>query len=214
MHRRPLLTVLRGFLLGLFVLGGPGLPLIDARGCGMGRARSRWRAARDRCPGAPARTPMPASLAAPLPGSGPVPCTVLSAQCSDAARRRRHAVLARRPRPPSPPIPAHARAPRPSLRLTQQHSDIAQSLMRPSHDGRSALLAAQSPSSRAVQSCLEIPHVRTAPRRGGRIRGVALIQLRRHPRRRRGTPARDGDGLSWKSARRRPRDRRRVFKRW
>ena len=30
MHRRPLLTVLRGFLLGLFVLGGPGMTLIDA----------------------------------------------------------------------------------------------------------------------------------------------------------------------------------------
>ena len=73
MHRRPFLTALRGFLLSLFVLGGPGLPLIDAlvwHGSGTeqvaGSRLDRSGAARthaDSC-----------SLAAPVPVPGPMPC--------------------------------------------------------------------------------------------------------------------------------------------
>lgn len=73
MHRRPLLTLLRGFLLSLFVLGGPGLPLIDAvvwHGTGTEQvagtrldAKGATRSHADVC-----------SLAAPLPVPGPAPC--------------------------------------------------------------------------------------------------------------------------------------------
>lgn len=76
MQRRPLLTVLRGFLLSLFVLGGPGLPLVDAlvwHGSGVeqlsGSRIDEQGAARihaDIC-----------SIAAPLPVPGPLPCSAL-----------------------------------------------------------------------------------------------------------------------------------------
>lgn len=73
MHRRLLLTVLRGFLLSLFVLGGPGLPLVDAV-LWHGSSAQQVAGSRADAPGA-ARTHADAcSLAAPLPVPGPVPC--------------------------------------------------------------------------------------------------------------------------------------------
>jgi hypothetical protein len=75
MHRRWPLILLRGFLLSLFVLGGPGLPLIDAvvwHGSGSFQvAGSRLDA-----PGAARPHADTCSLAAPLPVPGPVPCAV------------------------------------------------------------------------------------------------------------------------------------------
>lgn len=86
MHRRWPLTLLRGFLLSLFLLGGPGLPLVDAvvwhgsgsaqvagsRLDGTGAARTHA----DTC-----------SLAAPLPVPGPVPCAVSPALALRNAER-------------------------------------------------------------------------------------------------------------------------------
>jgi hypothetical protein len=73
MHRRSLLTLLRGLLLSLFVLGGPGLPLVDAlvwHGTGTAQvAGLRLDAA-----GAARTHADVCSLAAPLPVPGPVPC--------------------------------------------------------------------------------------------------------------------------------------------
>jgi len=73
MHRRSLPTLLRGLLLSLFVLGGPGLPLVDAlvwHGTGTAQvAGLRLDAA-----GAARTHADVCSLAAPLPVPGPVPC--------------------------------------------------------------------------------------------------------------------------------------------
>lgn len=86
MHRRSLLTVLRGFLLSLFVLGGPGLPLVDAlvwHGSGVeqltGSRLDKQGAARihaDTC-----------SIAAPLPVPGPLPCAALPVPVMAPAER-------------------------------------------------------------------------------------------------------------------------------
>ena len=74
MHRRPLLTALRGFLLSLFVLGGPGLPLIDAL-VWHGSGTEQVAGSRLDQPGAARTHADSCSLAAPVPVPGPVPCS-------------------------------------------------------------------------------------------------------------------------------------------
>lgn len=112
MHRRSLLTLLRGFLLSLFVLGGPGLPLVDAlvwhRSGVEQLAGSRLeeqgalRIHADAC-----------SLAAPLPVPGPLPCQGLPLPAFQAAERVRESqppavrvslALDRGARPRAPPV--------------------------------------------------------------------------------------------------------------
>jgi hypothetical protein len=74
MHRRPLVTILRSLLLSLFVLGGPGLPLIDAV-VWHGSGSQQLAGSRLDEPGAPRLHADVCSLAAPLPVPGPVPCS-------------------------------------------------------------------------------------------------------------------------------------------
>lgn len=86
MRHPSLTTLLRGFLLSLFVLGGPGLPLIDAlvwHGSGTQQvagtrldATGATRAHADIC-----------SLAAPLPVPGPVLCAATPMPATRLAER-------------------------------------------------------------------------------------------------------------------------------
>ncbi len=92
MHRRPLLTLLRGFLLSLFVLGGPGLPLIDAVAW-HGSGSQAVAGPRINSQGAPRTHADVCALAAPLSVPGPVPCTVQPAAGSQPASRAPIAVL-------------------------------------------------------------------------------------------------------------------------
>ena len=92
MHRRSLLTVLRGFLLSLFVLGGPGLPLIDAV-VWHGSGAEQLAGSRVNAQGAPRSHADDCALAAPLPVPGPVPCTVQPTPGSGAAPASPIAVL-------------------------------------------------------------------------------------------------------------------------
>jgi hypothetical protein len=84
MHHRPL-TALRAFLLSLFLLGGPGLPLLDAVAFhGMGKpvaADTRL----DTEGGARAHADI-CALAAPLPFPGPLPCGQLRVAVASEAR--------------------------------------------------------------------------------------------------------------------------------
>ena len=73
MHRGSLLTLLRGLLLSLFVLGGPGLPLTDAL-VWHGSGTAPVAALRLDAAGAARIHADVCSLAAPLPVPGPVPC--------------------------------------------------------------------------------------------------------------------------------------------
>lgn len=85
MHRRSL-TLLRALLLSLFVLGGPGLPLIDAvvwHGSGTQQAAgTRLDEA-----GAARTHADVCSLAAPLPVPGPVPCSATPMPATRLAER-------------------------------------------------------------------------------------------------------------------------------
>lgn len=75
MHRRWSLTLLRSLLLSLFVLGGPGLPLVDAV-VWHGTGTHQVAGSRFDTPGATRTHADTCSLAAPLPVPGPVPCAV------------------------------------------------------------------------------------------------------------------------------------------
>ena len=111
MHRRWPLTLLRGFLLSLFLLGGPGLPLIDAV-VWHGSGSSQVAGSRLDAPGAARTHADTCSLAAPLPVPAPVPCTVspsLALRDADRAPEARTRVVhvSHRPdrsaRPRAPP---------------------------------------------------------------------------------------------------------------
>ena len=86
MHRRSLVTVLRTLLLSLFVLGGPGLPLIDAV-VWHGSGSQQVAGARLDVPGAARLHADTCSLAAPLPVPGPVPCSASQVPLLHAAER-------------------------------------------------------------------------------------------------------------------------------
>ncbi len=112
MRHRSLMTLLRGFLLGLFVLGGPGLPLIDAVAW-HGSATQRAASTRLDATGAARTHADVCSLAAPLPVPGPVPCAAapmpaikLAARVPSALRRPfRIAIIPENSaRPRAPPI--------------------------------------------------------------------------------------------------------------
>lgn len=73
--RRSLLTAIRACLLSLFVLGGPGLPLIDAA-LWHGSGTEQVAGTRLDTQAAPRAHADVCALAAPLPVPGPVPCVV------------------------------------------------------------------------------------------------------------------------------------------
>jgi len=107
MHRRPLVTILRSLLLSLFVLGGPGLPLIDAV-VWHGSGSEHVAGTRLDTPGAPRVHAETCALAAPLPVPGPVPCAVVPSLSAQADEQAPIAVLHQvrvtfRPQPSSRP---------------------------------------------------------------------------------------------------------------
>ena len=87
-----MLTALRGFLLSLFLLGGPGLPLIDAV-LWHGSASHLWAGPRVNAQSAPRVHADICALAAPLPVPGPVPCAVRSVLVFQVDERAPIAVL-------------------------------------------------------------------------------------------------------------------------
>lgn len=80
------MTVLRTVLLSLFVLGGPGLPLIDAV-VWHGSGSQQVAGTRLDTPGATRLHADACSLAAPLPVPGPVPCSASPVPVLRAAER-------------------------------------------------------------------------------------------------------------------------------
>jgi len=86
MHRHPLLALLRGFLLSLFLLGGPGLPLIDAV-VWHGSGTQQVAGVRLDAAGAARTHADVCSLAAPLPVPGPLPCAAEPAMVVGPAER-------------------------------------------------------------------------------------------------------------------------------
>lgn len=92
MRRRPLLTALRAFLLSLFLLGGPGLPLVDAV-LWHGSGSQSVAGSRVNAQGAPRAHADVCALAAPLPVPVPVPCAVHPTANSEADPQAPVAVL-------------------------------------------------------------------------------------------------------------------------
>jgi hypothetical protein len=86
MHPRPFLTALRVLLLGLFVLGGPGLPLIDAV-VWHGSGTHHVAGTRLDTTGAVRSHAEVCSLAAPIPVPGPVPCATVPMPALRMAQR-------------------------------------------------------------------------------------------------------------------------------
>lgn len=86
MHRRPLMTALRLLLLSLFLLGGPGLPLIDAVVWHGSDTRQVAGTRLDAAGAARAHADV-CSLAAPLPVPGPVPCAAMPVPAIRLAER-------------------------------------------------------------------------------------------------------------------------------
>ena len=111
MRHRSLLALLRAFLLSLFVLGGPGLPLIDAV---VWHGSGTQQVAGLRLDAGAARTHADVcSLAAPLPVPGPVPCAAEPGLVVPLAQRtsvdrppvvRIHGTPDRNARPRAPPV--------------------------------------------------------------------------------------------------------------
>lgn len=80
------MPILRSLLLSLFVLGGPGMPLIDAL-VWHGSGSQQMAGSRLDEPGAPRLHADVCSLAAPLPVPGPVPCSAPPVLAERAAGR-------------------------------------------------------------------------------------------------------------------------------
>ena len=81
------MSLFRSLLLSLFVLGGPGLPLIDAV-VWHGSGSQQVAGSRLDTPGAARLHADTCSLAAPLPVPGPVPCTASPVPALRARRAR------------------------------------------------------------------------------------------------------------------------------
>jgi hypothetical protein len=112
MHRRSSLTLLRGLLLSLFVLGGPGLPLIDAM-VWHGSGTAQVPGLRLDAAGAARTHSDVCSLGARPSVPGPVPCAAPSTLVARLAERtpagllplvRVHATPGRSARPRAPPV--------------------------------------------------------------------------------------------------------------